>query len=145
MKNIFFLLFIFSIASLSAQIDYSKKLISKKFQTATLNYDDNQYYFDNDAVYIEIQLVPEENYYLVSFDGKEEEKIAWEYVQSKESVMIYQDEDNTRLDFDLKSGQILVYDEYNETTGFYENVMILSELEIVRKKSTGGYIPQSIR
>ena len=40
------------------------------------------------------------------------------------------------LDFDLKSGQILIYGEYNETTEFYDGVMILSELEIVKKDST---------
>ena len=145
MKNLFYILFIFSIASLSAQVDYSKKFISKKFQLATLNYDDNNYYFDGDAADLEIQLVPEENYYLVTVEGEDEEKVAWEYVQSNDSVMIYQDVDNNRLDFDLKSGQILIYGEYNETTEFYDGVMILSELEVVKKKSNGTYIPQSVR
>ena len=145
MKNIFYILFLFSILSLSAQVDYSKKFISKKFQTATLNYDDNNYYFDdNEAIDLEIQLVPEETYYLVTIDG-EEEKVAWEYMQSNESVMIYQDEDNSRIDFDLKEGQIIIYNDYNETSEFYEGMVILSELDVVRKKSTGGYIPQSVR
>jgi len=145
MKTLFYILFIFSIASLSAQVDYSKKFISKKFQLATLNYDDNNYYFDGDAADLEIELVPEENYYLVTVEGEDEERVAWEYLQSNESVMIYQDADNNRLDFDLKSGQILIYGEYNETTQFYDGVMILSDLEVVKKKSNGTYIPQSVR
>ena len=146
MKNIFYLLFIFSIASLSAQVDYSKKFISKKSQFAILNYDDSLYYYDGDAVDLKIELMPEENYYLISIEGDEEEgKIAWEYVESDESVMIYQDEEGTRIDFNLQAGEMRIYLEYNKTTEFYDELWILSELEVVRKRSNGEYIPQSVR
>ena len=145
MKNIFYLLFIFSIASLSAQVDYSKKFITKKFQTAILNYDDNNYYFDGEAVDFKVQLVPEENYYILAPEGEDEEKISWEYVTSNESVMIYEDEDFSRIDFDFQAGQIRVYLEYNETTEFYENLMILSELEVVRKNPSKDYNPNKNR
>ena len=144
MKKIFYLLFIFSISSLYAQVDYSKKIIAKKIQIATLNYDDNNYYFDGDAVDFKFTLIPEENYYII-LEGNEEARYEWEYVRTNESVMIYQDEEGNRLDFDFNAGQIRYYSEYNDTTEFYESVLFLSELEIVRKKSTGEYIPQSIR
>ena len=120
MKNIVYLLFICSILSASAQVDYSKKFISKKFQIATLNYDDNNYYFNGDALDMKIQLVPEENYYLIASEGEDEERVGWEYVGSDGSIMTYQDEDFSRIDFDIEAGQIRVYLEYNETTDFYE-------------------------
>jgi len=150
MKNIYFSLFMVFVSYTYAQVDYEKKFISTYIDFATLDYQSEQYYYDEEGGEREIQFFPEESHYILVVDGSTPETILWEYLGDEDSLIIYEDQDGDRIVFNDAEEQIWFYTNYNDETEFYEKLMILSNIDVVQKnrdgdKSPGGYIPQTMR
>ena len=145
MKNLFYLVFLFSISLISAQINYDQKIISNyvefaKFDTASMDF------LTEEEGDVEFIFSPEEDYYI--FDsGEEKIQINWTYYQeeSEDRMDTYGSEAGEKIVFNYEDQAIWIFTEYDESINYYTDLMILSKLTVVDKQTAGEYIPQSVR
>jgi len=134
MKKLFYLILLTSsISHLSAQVDYNTKIVSNYLQFATFDPDASDYRIDSEAEQ-ECVLSPEPEYYI--FDcGAEEVKVGWEYQQelSEEGMDTYVSLAGEKIVFNYDVQQIWFFTDWNGTGGYYNEVMILAQIEAFEK------------
>ena len=145
MKNLFCLVFLFSVSSISAQINYDQKIISNYVEFAKFDAESMEYMTEEEGD-IEVVFSPEEDYYI--FDtGEEKIQANWTYYkeESEDGMDTYGSEVGEKIVFNYEDQAIWIFTEYDESINYYTDLMILSKLTVIDKQTAGEYVPQSVR
>jgi len=117
-----------------AQVE-SLPVLSKYFESYTLDYTSDEYQSNEDGQWIDIYFTPYTDYILIEIDaeGFEKEKLWWEYLpESSDDISdSYRTEDGELIVFDYEDQVLLWYYDYNEKFDRYESLDIVSKIEIL--------------
>jgi len=131
MKKII-LFFLTGVFYINAQVDNST-ISSKYFESFTLDYSSDEYQSNEDGEWLDISFITNLDYVLVEIKGYDERKVWWEHSAetSDENFDFYTTEDGELIEFDYENQLILWYHGYNETFDRYENLDMMSKLEVI--------------
>tara|TARA_B100000902_G_scaffold382438_1_gene420099 strand:+ start:509 stop:907 length:399 start_codon:yes stop_codon:yes gene_type:complete len=117
---------------INAQVDNST-ISSKYFESFTLDYSSDEYQSNEDGEWLDISFITNLDYVLVEIKGYDERKVWWEHSAetSDENFDFYTTEDGELIEFDYENQLILWYHGYNETFDRYENLDMMSKLEVI--------------
>jgi len=121
-----------SVFYINAQVDNST-ISSKYFESFTLDYSSDEYQSNEDGEWLDISFITNLDYVLVEIKGYDERKVWWEHSAetSDENFDFYTTEDGELIEFDYENQLILWYHGYNETFDRYENLDMMSKLEVI--------------
>ena len=133
MKKLFYFILICSISCIYAQVDYETKIASNYIQFATFDSEVNDFRIDTEREQ-ECVLSPDQEYYVFSCGG-EEVKVGWEYQEelSEGGMDTYVSEAAEKIVFNYDSQQIWFFTDWDNTGGYYKEVMILAQLQAFEK------------
>lgn len=127
MRLLIFLLFIVSNYSF-AQVKYGEQITSKFFEKKVWNSNSDTYEFETNGWYT-MSILPQEDYYLVSFNGEEASKVWWEYSKQNEyGNDVYFIENGNKIIFDYDDQEIILFSDSDGSR--YQTLVIFSKLEV---------------
>ena len=131
-KTILCFLLLALLSCVNAQVD-AEKILSKTFETFTLDNTTEEYVSDDDdgAYAVDVYIMPSETSFSIKMEGMDE-TIRWQYLEdvSDENSDYYETEEGELLVFDYENQLIWWYYDYNATTDFYESLNLMSDLEV---------------
>jgi hypothetical protein len=105
-----FILILFLVSNYSfAQVKYGERITSKFFEKKVWNSFEETYEFETNGWYT-MSILPQEDYYMVSFNGEESSKVWWEYSKQNEyGNDVYFIENGNKIIFDYDDQEIILY------------------------------------
>ena len=124
-----FILILFLVSNYSfAQVKYGERITSKFFEKKVWNSFEETYEFETNGWYT-MSILPQEDYYMVSFNGEESSKVWWEYSKQNESGNdVYFIENGNKIIFDYDDQEIILYSDSDGSR--YKTLVVFSKLEV---------------
>ena len=128
MKRLLVLLMLgIGISSFSQNIVFN----SKYFEMCEFNYEIDEYEITG-SDWGNVRLEAFEEYFIIKWED-ESEKVWWEFNEEESSedvLMYYTQDEEEKLVFDGSEDEIYMYGKYNNRTDRYEELIILSKIEL---------------
>jgi hypothetical protein len=124
-----FILILFLVSNYSfAQVKYGERITSKFFEKKVWNSFEETYEFETNGWYT-MSILPQEDYYMVSFNGEESSKVWWEYSKQNEyGNDVYFIENGNKIIFDYDDQEIILYSDSDGSR--YKTLVVFSKLEV---------------
>jgi hypothetical protein len=121
----------------SSQVDSNRLIVTKYADFYDYNRSKKEYVHNNaDSGWLDINIKPEKDYYLIEIDNDgEESKVWWEHSDEKVDSFdadehdIYYTEDGRKVIFWYNDQEIYFYGNYSESLGRYLDLMKLTKIE----------------